>query len=132
MFEDVRYGGLSVTQTSAWDPQRPGVVARVDWVRPLAPRYAAASLRRALTGRLAGRTLRVLSPEDFVLFKILSTREIDLVDAAGVLKRNAERMDLSLIDSNARSLARAVRHHDVRGRWASVKARASAASRSVP
>lgn len=120
-FEAMKFGGLEITRTTVWDPRRAERVNTVDWVRPIPSRYAAAALGRAVTGRLGRRTVRFLSPEDLVLFKLLSTRALDTEDAASILRRNKGRLDLRLIDRAARSLARQVPDHDVLARWRAAK-----------
>lgn len=116
-FEGLRFGGLMITRSSVWLPSRPGQVNTVDWVVPRSPRYARAALRRSVSARLGGRRIRLLTPEDFILFKVLSTRALDLEDAASALDRNRGRLDGKRMESEVRRLAREIGDHDVRGRW---------------
>ena len=66
--------------------------------------------------------IRVLSPEDFVLFKLLSTRDRDLEDAGSVLRAADLPLDRSFIDAEAVRLAAEIPDHDVIGRLARLNA----------
>jgi len=48
---------------------------------------------RSSVQRLFGRMVRFPSPEDLILFKILAGRDKDIVDAVGVARRHAGRLD---------------------------------------
>jgi hypothetical protein len=118
----VRFGGLLISRiTLAEGGGRTGLNV-VDLVEPRSARFAGAALKRAVTGRLRDEAIRVLSPEDFVLFKLLSTRERDLEDAATVLRAPGLALDLSLIDAEAVRLAGEIPDHDVTGRLARLRA----------
>lgn len=62
--------------------------------------------------------MRVLTPEDFVIFKILSTRDRDLLDAASVLERTGEKLDRRSIEEELERLAADLPEVDVHGRYA--------------
>jgi hypothetical protein len=62
-------------------------------------------MNRPIRGSLDGQPLRIVSPEDFVLLKVLSTRERDLEDARIVLAALAGRLDDELIEREANTLA---------------------------
>jgi hypothetical protein len=66
--------------------------------------------------------IRVLSPEDFVLFELLSTRDRDLEDAGTVLRAADFSLDRSFIDAEAARLATEIPDHDVVGRLARLDA----------
>jgi hypothetical protein len=70
------YGGLDAS----------GLI-RLDLVEPRSIDYAHNALARALRSTLRGQPIRLLTPEDFVVFKILSTRKQDLIDAESMLSR---------------------------------------------
>lgn len=89
-----------------------------DLVEPRSPRFAREALRRAITGSLRGTSIRVLSPEDFILFKILSTRDRDLEDAATIFRALGPELDRSLIVAEANMLAAEIPDHDVAARFA--------------
>lgn len=88
-FSDVRFGGLTVSRIA---------------------------LERALEAPLRGRQVRVLCPEDFVIFKLLSTRDRDLEDAVGVMRRFTSALDRVLIESEARVLMNEIEDFDVLAR----------------
>ena len=58
----------------------------LDLVEPRDAAYATRALGRAPESSLRSRPIRVLTAEDFVLFKLLSTRERDLADAESVVR----------------------------------------------
>lgn len=119
-FAGMRFGGLTLTRSSVWMRSPPGQVNTVDWVEPRSRRYARAALRRSVIARVGKRSIRLLAPEDFVLFKVLSTRALDLEDAASAMTRNRGRLDLRRMESEIRRLAVEIRDYDVRDRWKTV------------
>jgi hypothetical protein len=124
-FEEVTFGGLFVSRLTVLGPQPPpGNLNTVDLVRPRSDRFAAAVLDRAVRVTLRGVEIVVVSPEDFVLLKVLSTRERDLDDAASVLRRSGEVMDRALVETELTRLASELPDTPVRGRAAEVEARA--------
>lgn len=116
-FEDIRFGGLSISRLSLLGG---GKLNTVDLVRPLSERYAAVVMRRALAGTLEDSLLRVVSPEDFIVLKILSTRERDLEDARTVVKSLGDLLGTKTIEEEVSLLAREIPHHDVLGRYRQV------------
>ena len=92
----------------------------IDLVPPRSPRYATLVMQRALRGSLDGQELRVVAPEDFILLKVLSTREKDLEDARTVIESLRGRLDEELVRSEAALLANEIADHDVPGRFAAV------------
>ena len=58
----------------------------------------------------------MVSPEDFVVMKILATRERDLEDAASVMRSLAGRIDLELIERELGALAGEIPDHAVMSR----------------
>jgi hypothetical protein len=116
-----RFGGLSISRiTLAEGGGRTGLNV-VDLVEPRSVRYASAALQRSVTGSLRGTGIRVLSPEDFVLFKLLSTRDRDLEDAITVLRAPDLPLDRAVIDAEAVRLAAEIPDHDVVGRLARLR-----------
>ena len=73
-------------------------------------------MKRALTGSLRSESVTIVSPEDFVLLKVLSTRERDLDDAKSVVHALDERLDLALIREEGRRLAEEITDHNVQER----------------
>lgn len=114
-FEETRFGGLLVARLMLLGGEATLGLNTVDLVRPRSARYAEAALGRAVSAPLRDRTVRVLTPEDFVLFKLLSTRDLDLDDAVSV-KRRGEGLDEDLIRREVAALAREIPDFDVRRR----------------
>jgi Nucleotidyl transferase of unknown function (DUF2204) len=117
-FTDVKFGGCTVSRLSLLGG---GQLNTVDLVRPRSVRYGAAMITRALRGELRGQELRVVSPEDFVVLKVLATRERDLEDARSVAEKQRSRLDWALLEAEITQLADEVSDHDIRGRFEIVK-----------
>ncbi len=113
-FVDVKFGGCTVTRLSLLGG---GQLNTVDLVRPRSARYGAAMMTRVLRGTLRGQELRVVSPEDFVILKVLATRERDLDDARSVVQKQRARLDQALLEAEIAQLAEELADHDVRGRF---------------
>jgi hypothetical protein len=116
-----RFGGVLISRITLAEGGGRAGLNSVDLVEPRSPRFAAQALRRAVTGSLRGEALRVLSPEDFVLFKVLSTRDRDLEDAASVLRSADLPLDRGFVDAEGLRLATEIPDHDVAGRLARVR-----------
>ena len=116
-FTDIRFGGLSIARISLVGG---GKLNTVDLVTPRSARFAAVVLARAMRGTLDGQPLRVVSPEDFILLKVLSTRDHDLEDARTVFAALGDRLDHGVLRTEHDLLAAEITDHDVRGRLASV------------
>lgn len=78
----MRFGGNRVTRLTLLPEAGGPSLNTVDLVEPLSARTRG-WYTRALAGTLRGASLRLVTPEDFVVLKVLSTRERDLEDAAG-------------------------------------------------
>jgi hypothetical protein len=55
--------------------------------------------------RLFGRSVRLPTPEDLILFKVLAGREKDLLDAIGIVRRHRDRLDWSYVETAVRELS---------------------------
>ncbi|HEV7555659.1 MAG TPA: hypothetical protein VGO00_09410 [Kofleriaceae bacterium] len=77
-------------------------------------------MKRPIRAPLDDQELAIVAPEDFVLLKILSTRERDLEDVRTVLAALAERLDTDLIANEAQALAAEIPDHDVLARYRSI------------
>lgn len=108
------FGGLAISRITIIEGDE---LNTLDLVEPRDPAYAARALRRSLTSTLRDREIRVLTPEDFVLFKVLSTRALDLEDAASVLRSLGEDLDRELLHGELDALAETVTAHPIRERW---------------
>lgn len=114
-FSNVQFGGCDVSRLSLVGGSQ---INTVDLVVPRSFRFARNVFRRALTGSLRGQEIRAISPEDFVILKVLATRERDLEDARSVLETQRPRLDLELIRTEIHQLIDEIPDHDVRGRFA--------------
>jgi len=118
----VPIGGLLVSRiTLAEGGGRTGLNV-LDLVEPRSARFAAAALERAVTASLRSETIRVLSPEDFMLFKLLTTRDRDLEDAISLLRAPDLPLDMSFVGAEAVRLGAEISDHDLAGRLARLQA----------
>jgi len=118
-FDRRRFGGLLISRITLIEGDE---LNTLDLVEPTDPGYAARALGRSLSSRLRGREIRVLTPEDFVLFKVLSTRELDLEDATSVVRAQAADLDTELVEREIEGLATGLGpDHPVRERWAALR-----------
>ena len=115
-FDRMRFGGQLVSRLTLIGGAA-GSLNTADLVEPRSSRYAHEVLARSLTGSLRQEPLRVVSPEDFVVMKVLATRERDLEDAVAVVRSLASRIDMELIEHELKALAIEIPDHDVMGRW---------------
>ncbi len=123
-FERVAFGGLRISRVALLGGVGHTGLNTVDLVEPSETSYAARALARALESTLRGRPIRLLGPEDFVIFKVLSTRDRDLDDAASVLVSLADDLDASLVEAEVGRLEATLPDHDVRARWTEARRRA--------
>jgi hypothetical protein len=121
-FSSVRFGGCDVSRLSLVGGSQ---VNTVDLVTPRSSRFAENVLRRAVTGSLRGQEIRATSPEDFVILKVLATRERDLEDARSVIDAQQTRLDEALIRAEIKQLIDEIPDHDIRGRFATLFQRGS-------
>jgi nucleotidyltransferase DUF2204 len=115
-FEAMRFGGQFVSRLTLFGGDG-GSLNTVDLIEPRSERYSREVLRRAVTGELRARKIRIVSPEDFVVLKILATRERDLEDAASVISSLSGGLDLKLIEDEVSLLAIEIPDHDIANRW---------------
>lgn len=118
-FEDVRFGGNTLTRVTLIGG---GALNTVDLVTPRSNRFAELVVSRSVRGQLRGRALSIVTPEDFVLLKILSTRDRDLEDARSVVGHLGDALDRSQIADEGTVLADEIPDHDVLGRLTRVLA----------
>ncbi len=120
-FEAVAFGGLLISRLTVVGAGAATGLNTIDLVQPRSARYAALAVQRAIVSELRGTPLRVLTPEDFILFKVLSTRDRDVEDARAALRRSGTALDAPLLEREIAQLAAELIDVDVRGRWAAVK-----------
>lgn len=118
--EQQHFGGLTLTRVTVFDEREEANT--VDLIAPRDPVFATALLDRAITGSLRGESIQVVSPEDFILLKVLSTRDQDLIDAATVLKKMADHLESGFLEKELERLALLFPNHPIRERWQKIKA----------
>jgi|HubBroStandDraft_2_1064218.scaffolds.fasta_scaffold253469_1 hypothetical protein len=119
-FDHVPFGGNFVSRFTLLGGAGVTGLNTADLVEPRSPRYARAALARAIDGSLRGEPVRVVSPEDFVLFKVLSTRERDVEDAATIVRALGPALDWAGVEREAALLATEIPDHEVLARLARV------------
>jgi len=116
-FERVRFGGLWVSRITLLGGADASGLNTLDLVEPRSIDYARRALARALSSTLRDQSIRLLTPEDFVVFKVLSTRELDLDDARSVLLSLGAEIERGLIESEVATLEREEPDHPISERW---------------
>ncbi|MGD1148670.1 MAG: DUF6036 family nucleotidyltransferase [Thermoanaerobaculaceae bacterium] len=96
---------------------------RLDVVFGLLP-FERDAIARAVPIEIAGMSVRVCTPEDLILMKIISDRERDLADAEGVTLRRIRDLDLGYLEPRIRELADLLGKAEIIRRWESWKANA--------
>lgn len=81
--------------------------------------FEIAAVRRARTVRLAGRDIRVVTPEDLILMKVISERPRDVTDAEGLTRRRLDELDLGYLDPLVREMATLLERPEILERWRS-------------
>jgi predicted nucleotidyltransferase len=112
----MRFGGQLVSRLTLFGGDG-GSLNTVDLIETRSERYSRGVLKRAVESELRAQNIRIVSPEDFVVLKILATRERDLEDAASVLRSLSGGLDLSLIEAEISALAIEITDYEVLGRW---------------
>jgi hypothetical protein len=77
------------------------------------------AIRRARTVQLAGASVRVVTPEDLILMKVISDRPRDIADAEAVARRQAHNLDLDYLEPRIKELATSLEREDIFKRWRS-------------
>jgi hypothetical protein len=116
------YGGLFITRFTLLGDGDKDDFNSVDLVFPRDKAYAIRALSRQMIGNLRDVKINIISPEDFVIFKVLSTRDIDLEDARRVLSSLGGSLDRELIESEIESLSQTTPDHPVLKRWQMISA----------
>jgi len=132
-FENTTFGGLSLSRLTLLGAMRDmgsadttGATSAtglntIDLVQPRSQRYAALAVERAVRSTLRDRPLRVLTLEDFILFKMLTTRDRDLEDARAAIRRSKAALDRVLLDDERAALAAELPDVDIERRWAAIQ-----------
>ncbi len=104
-FEGLDFGAVSVDRLVLLGAPDDTGLNCVDLVRPRSGRFRDGILGRAVLAQVAGARLRVVTPQDFVLLKCLSSRPHDARDAASVLRTSGEFVDREALRREAALLA---------------------------
>lgn len=124
-FREVPFGGLLISRvTFLFDKGRDRTTANtVDLVSPQDLAYYGRIQERAIAGQMRGEDVVVVAPEDFVILKVLSTRERDLEDAASVVVRLREEdaIDMDLVAKEIEALSVGSQRANVVDRWERLK-----------
>jgi hypothetical protein len=118
-FDRRAFGGLLISRITLVEGD---ALNTLDLVEPRDPAYAERALGRAIESSLRDRPIHVLTAEDFVLFKLLSTRDRDLADAESVTRSLGADLEREMIEIEIERLARTSPEHDITARWSRVLA----------
>jgi hypothetical protein len=113
-FDRRTFGGLLISRITLVEGDD---LNTLDLVEPRDPAYAERALGRAIESSLRDRPIRVLTAEDFVLFKLLSTRDRDLEDAESVTGSLGADLERERIEIEVERLAGTTPEHDIAARW---------------
>ena len=118
VFDRRAFGGLFISRITLVEGDD---LNTLDIVEPRDAAYGERALERALESSLRSRPIRVLTAEDFVVFKLLSTRERDLADAASVVRGLGPDLERELIEDELSHLTIAsLPEQDLMARWRQV------------
>lgn len=119
-FDRRPYGGLFISRITMIQGDD---LNTLDLVEPRDRGYAERALARSLVSELREREIRVLTPEDFVVFKALSTRDLDVEDAASVVRAMGSDLATELVEREIEELSQSPESHAARERWLAIRAR---------
>lgn len=92
----------------------------VDFILATLP-FEVDAIARARSVRVAGIDIRVCTPEDLVIHKVISERARDHEDIVGVLKRQGAQLDIRRLDQIVEDLASDLGEPHVAERWRAAK-----------
>jgi hypothetical protein len=122
-FERVSFEGLLLSRLTVLASASDTGLNTIDLVTPRSTRYARVAVERAVVSSMRDAPIRVLTLEDFIVFKVLSTRDRDLEDARAAMRRSGHALDARLLDREISALAAELPDVDVAGRWTAVQRR---------
>jgi hypothetical protein len=97
---------------------------RIDVIFGLLP-FEEEAVRRARRVRIGEADVRVCTPEDLILMKIVSERPRDLDDAHGVASRRLQELDLAYLEPRIHELAALLERPGIERQWQAWKREAS-------
>ncbi len=86
--------------------------------------YEMAALRRAIPVDVAGKSLRLCSPEDLIIHKLASERPQDSVDVEGLVLRQCRTLDRAYLATRVRELAEGLERPQIVGFYETLLRRA--------
>jgi hypothetical protein len=89
---------------------------RIDVIFALLP-FEEEAIRRARPVRIGNRDVRVCTPEDLILMKVVSERPRDLDDARGVASRRFSELELAYLEPRLHELAELLERPAIVARW---------------
>ena len=75
------------------------------------------AIQRARPIRISGFDVRVCTPEDLILMKIVSERDRDIEDAAGIAIRRMKGLDVQYLEPRIKELAALLERPEIQERW---------------
>ncbi len=75
--------------------------------------FESEAIQRAVPVEVSGYLVRVCTPEDLIIMKVISSRPRDREDVRGVIRRQRERLDRRYLDPIVRELAEALAQPDI-------------------
>lgn len=75
------------------------------------------AIERAREVQLAATRVRVCTPEDLILMKIVSDRDRDIADAKAIVRRRLSELDRNYLEPRIDELASLLERPDIRARW---------------
>jgi hypothetical protein len=109
------FGGLNVSRMTVFGEM--GGMNTVDLVSPNDAGYGERMMARGLSGQLGETAIPIVAPEDYLILKVLSTRERDLADAASVVSKLGGDLDMALVREEIEALAKVIPGHPVAERF---------------
>jgi predicted nucleotidyltransferase len=94
---------------------------RVDVIFGLLP-FEENAIERAVPIEVRGQQVRFVTADDLILLKIVSTRDRDLEDVRGIVRRRLEKLDLEYLEPRIRELATLLDRPEILEVWESAKA----------
>lgn len=89
---------------------------RIDVIFALLP-FELEAIDRARRVVLAGRDVKVVSPEDLILMKIISERTRDVADAEAITRRRRDDLDVAYLEPRIRELASLLDKPEIVTKW---------------